>query len=91
MYTSDIHFERQENQEIQIPVFDNSSWKYDYGFAHAEISFWFQIISYVYQEYFLPIKIENNYIIKAILSIFFKNTCGKTSYLGIFFHVETLY
>jgi len=36
-YTSDIRYsERQEIQEIQIPVFDNSSRKYDYDFAHAE-------------------------------------------------------
>ena len=40
MFTSDKrYFERQKIQEIQIPVFDNSSRKYDFYFVHAERSF----------------------------------------------------
>jgi len=51
-----------ERQEIKIPVFDNSSRKYDNDFAHAKRSFSVQTISCVYQKYFCPLRLKKNTI-----------------------------
>jgi len=53
--TAKQYFERQE---IEIPVFDNLSRKYDYDFAHVESSYSVQTLSYVYQKYFLQTKLK---------------------------------
>ena len=69
-----------ERHDIQIPVFDNSSRKYNNDFANTESSFIISNITQCVPRVFLLIKIEINYTIKEFLSIVL-NTHG-AKYLG---------
>ena len=62
-----------KGKDIQTPVFDNSSRKYDDDFAHEELSFFSPNNILCVLRVCSPINIENNYIIKAFLSIIFKH------------------
>jgi len=66
-----------KGKHFQIPVFDNSSRKYDYDFAHEERYFFSPNSILCVPRVFLPIKIENNYKIKAFLSIALKTHGAK--------------